>query len=438
VGPPVFKTGEPARAGWRVRFPSASAQHGSWLRRSSALNDASTVEEPPREPLPRLFLRFLRFGILAWGGPVAQIAMIRDELVERERWISRERFNRVLAVYQVLPGPEAHELCVYFGYISRGRLGGLLSGMGFMLPGFVLMLTLAWLYVGFGIAAIAPEGLFYGFQAAVMALIVRAVYRIGSHVLVDPWLWGIAAAVLAVDLAGVHFGVTLTLAGASYAGVRRRQTWWAVAAVLLGALLVALVPALRVTGDAVAATPASPVEDVPVLRLLLSGLLAGLLSFGGAYTAIPLLRREAVVSGAWMTDTQFVDGLALTGILPAPLVIFGTFVGYLGGGLAGAVAMTVGIFLPAFAFTLAGHAMIERVVETPSLHAFLEGVTAGVVGLIAATTLRLVPTSVPDVPAGLIAAIALAVLWTWRSKMAIAAAVLLGGVLGILASRAFS
>src|SRR5436190_24356088 len=101
-----------------------------------------TTEEPtlPREPYGKLFLRFLRFGALAWGGPVAQIAMIRRELVEEEQWIDRERFMRTLAVYQALPGPEAHELCVFFGTLSRGRVGGLLAGLGFMLPGFVLML----------------------------------------------------------------------------------------------------------------------------------------------------------------------------------------------------------------------------------------------------------------------------------------------------------
>lgn len=405
------------------------------MRGRLALPDALPPLVPTRETHPRLFLRFLRFGFLAWGGPVAQIAMVREELVGREKWISSERFNRVLAVYQVLPGPEAHELCVYFGYIARGRVGGFLAGLGFMLPGFVLMLALSWAYVAFGVAAIAPEGLFYGFQAAVIALIVRAIYRIGSHVLVDPWLWGIAATALASDLVGVHFGVTLAIAGFSYAGVRRKQPWWALLAVSLGALLVTLVPAVRAGSDVSSATSVTRVEDVPVLRLFASGLLAGLLSFGGAYTAIPLLRREAVVSGAWMTDTQFVDGLALSGILPAPLVIFGTFVGYLGGGVAGAVAMTVGIFLPAFAFTLAGHALVERVVEMPSLHAFLEGVTAGVVGLIAATTVGLVPTSIPDLPAGVIAAIALAILWTWRSKMAIAVVVLLAGALGFLVFR---
>lgn len=395
----------------------------------------SKVATPPRESYLRLFLRFLRFGLLAWGGPVAQIAMVKEELVEKEEWISRERFNRVLSVYQVLPGPEAHELCVYFGYIARGRIGGVLSGLGFMLPGFVLMLALSWAYVRFGIAAIAPAGLFYGFQAAVLALIIRAVYRIGRHALTDPWLWALALLAAASELAGVHFAVTLAAAGGAYASVRRGRLTWAAAILAAAALAALFVPGLRGTQEtSLAVMDASP-GSVSAVRLFGSGLLAGLLTFGGAYTVIPFLRREAVVSGAWMTDGQFVDGLALSGILPAPLVIFGTFVGYLGGGFVGALAVTAGIFLPAFSFTLVGHGLIERVVEAPSLHAFLEGVTAGVVGLIVAATVRLAPTSVPDVPAGLIAATALLILTVWRSKMAIAAAVLSAGALGMLLVR---
>src|SRR6202008_2759298 len=105
----------------------------------------------PHQTYRALFLRFLRFGALAWGGPVAQIAMIQRELVEKERWISMERFHRALAVYQALPGPEAHELCVYFGMLARGRIGGILAGLGFMLPGLVLMFLLSWLYLRHGL-----------------------------------------------------------------------------------------------------------------------------------------------------------------------------------------------------------------------------------------------------------------------------------------------
>ena len=389
----------------------------------------------PRESYGRLFLRFLRFGLLAWGGPVAQIAMVRDELVEKEGWISKERFNRVLSIYQVLPGPEAHELCVYFGHLARGRIGGLLAGLGFMLPGFALILALSWAYVRFGIKAIAPDGLFYGFQAAVLALIIRAVPRIGRHALSDGWLWVIGVAALAAELAGLHFAVTLAAAGGAYASVRRGRLSWAAAVVAASALAALFVPGLRGVGGGPLAIGREGIDSVSTVRLFGSGLLAGLLTFGGAYTVIPFLRREAVVSGAWMTDGQFVDGLALSGILPAPLVIFGTFVGYLGGGFLGAFAVTAGIFLPAFSFTLVGHGVIERVVEAPSLHTFLEGVTAGVVGLIAATTVRLAPTAVPDLPAGVIAAMSLLILTVWRSKMAIAVAVLSAGVLGTVVAR---
>ena len=390
---------------------------------------------PPREGYPRLFTRFLRFGLLAWGGPVAQIAMIRDELVEREEWVSRERFNRVLSVYQVLPGPEAHELCVYFGYLARGRLGGLVAGLGFMLPGFLLMLALSWAYVRFGLANLAPDGLFYGFQAAVLALILRAVYRIGRHALTDSWLWLIGATATASDLAGVHFGVTLVAAGLGYASIRRGRPLWAAGVVAVAIAAAVVVPELRGVNDVGSVKETVGSADPSIARLFGSGLLAGILTFGGAYTVIPFLRQQAVVVVGWMTDAQFVDGLALSGIIPAPLVIFGTFVGYLGGGLAGATAVTAGIFLPAFAFTLIGHGAVGRVVEAPALHAFLDGVTAGVVGLIVATTVRLTPTAVPDLPAVAIAALALLILVAWRSKMAIAAAVLTSGGFGIVLAR---
>src|SRR5512145_2752280 len=159
----------------------------------------------PREPYLKLFWRFLKFGLLAWGGPVAQIAMIRQELVDEERWVTNERFNRVLAVYQVLPGPEAHELCVYFGMLAGGRIGAVLAGLGFMLPGFVLMLALSWFYVTYGIVSPIFIAVFYGFQASIGALIVRAVHRIGEHALHDQWLWGIAILSAATKLLNLNF-----------------------------------------------------------------------------------------------------------------------------------------------------------------------------------------------------------------------------------------
>src|SRR5690242_2336023 len=133
---------------------------------------AERVESPRA-----IFVRFLKFGCLAWGGPAAQIAMIKRECVDEEGWIDERTFQRQLAVYQVLPGPEAHELCVYFGRLRGGKLGGFLAGLGFMLPGFLLMLALSALYVEADIAS-NLDSLFYGLSAAVGALVARAVVRL--------------------------------------------------------------------------------------------------------------------------------------------------------------------------------------------------------------------------------------------------------------------
>ncbi len=376
----------------------------------------------------RLFLRFLRFGFLAWGGPVAQIAMLRQELVEEERWISRERFNRVLGIYQVLPGPEAHELCVYFGMLARGRVGGLLAGLGFMLPGFVLMFALSWFYVRFGLSSPLFQAVFLGVKPAVAALIVRAVHRIGQHALTDRWLGGIAVAAAIATLLDVHFLPTLAFAGVIYALVRRAG------AGTHEAPLLSMMPFLLLISPAmVQVSLLAP----SLVDLLGSGLRAGLLTFGGAYTVIPFLQEDAVIRGGWMTNSQFLDGLALSGILPAPLIIFATFVGYLGGGPGGALALTIGIFFPAFAFTLLGHNILENAIENPALHTFLDGVTAGVVGLIAATTLTLFPEAVTSLPALFIFGVALLLLYRWHAKVAAAGVILGSGVLGWLFSMAF-
>ncbi|MBC8099000.1 MAG: chromate efflux transporter, partial [Armatimonadetes bacterium] len=344
-----------------------------------------------------------------------------------------ERFNRVLSVYQILPGPEAHELCVYFGYLARGRVGGLLAGLGFMLPGFVLMLLLSWFYVNYGINSVLFAGVFYGMKAAVGALIVRAVHRIGGHALHDRWLWGIAGIAALAHLAGVNFIVILALAGIAYTLFKRG---YAVVGLALGAVSLVVIAVLGVnllnTGGAALATVTTATGAVGIPGLFGAGLRSGLLTFGGAYTVISFLQNDAVIVGNWMTTAQFLDGIALSGILPAPLVIFGTFVGYIGGGLAGAVAITVGIFAPAFAFTLIGHNLIERLVGNPALHDFLDGVTGGVVGLIAATTLVLLRAAITDVPTLLIFAVGLFVLFRWKHKLNVPAVVLAAGVVGLL------
>jgi chromate transporter len=386
----------------------------------------------PHQSYAAVFLRFLKFGLLAWGGPVAQIAMIRRELVEEEKWISPERFNRALAVYQVLPGPEAHELCVYFGMLARGRLGAILAGLGFMLPGFLLMFALSWVYLAFGIRSPLVAAAFAAVQAAVIALIVRAVHRIGRGALTDRWLWIIAGLSATAQFFGVHFGITLLFAGFAYVFCVRGRYALA-AAVTLVCAVAAMAYVVHFDPTRAVGAPAPVALRTPgSFDLFLSGLKAGLLTFGGAYTVIPFLRRDAVVTGAWMTDAQFLDGLALSGTLPAPLIIFATFVGYVGGGPLGAILVTAGIFLPAFGFTLIGHDLFERITRNDRVHKFLDGVTAGVVGLIATAAIVLFKEGIRSAAAVGVFAAAIITLHLWHSKWAVLAVALGTASVGLL------
>ncbi len=385
---------------------------------------------PPSLSLLALFTRFLRFGFLAFGGPVAQIAMIRRELVDEERWISNAHFNRLLAVLQVLPGPEAHELCVHLGMRARGRIGGLLAGLGFMLPGFIIMLGIGWAYVALSPVMGLLTGAFLGVQAAVVAVIVRAVHKIGSHILEDRWLWVVAIVAFGATLLGVAFWIALIAGGAGYACVKAGRHGLA-AVVAVAAVVLAV--GLHFYGRHISREDIEVVSTTGALPMLWTGLKAGLLTFGGAYTAIPYVRADTVGRGQ-INDGQFLDGIAFAGVIPAPLVIFCTFVGFVVGGWIGAVAMTVGVFLPAFAFSMIFYERLEAVVGDERLHRVLAGIAAAVVGIIAATSVQLAWATlqrVPSVPIALAIFLgAFAAVWFWKSRYAIAVVLIVSAMAG--------
>ncbi len=406
---------------------------------SAAPAPARADGQPPPLSLPALFWRFFQFGALAFGGPVAQIAMIRRELVEQDGWIGSGRFNRLIAVMQALPGPEAHELCVHLGIRARGRWGGVLAGLGFMLPGFGLMLALAWLYVRLPIRGAGLDAVFLGVQAAVIALIVRAVHRIGAHVLADRWLWATAIAAGTAAWLGASFWIVLPAAGLAHGLAAAGRRVGAAAVVVLALGLVLLIAAGGLAGLHELAGPmATPAAPASAAALFIAGLKGGLLTFGGAYTAIPFVRADTVQRG-WMSDGQFLDGLGLSGLLPAPLVIFVTFVGFVAAGLPGALAITAGMFLPAFGFSLLFYERLEQVVEDGRLSHGLAGLAAGVVGLIAVTLIdlaRAAAAGTPSLPASLgIGAVAAVLLYRWKHRLAPLAVVGLGAAAGALLLR---
>ncbi len=346
--------------------------------------------------------------------------MIKRECVDEEMWISEVSFTKLLAVYQILPGPEAHELCVYFGRLRGGKMGGFLAGLGFMLPGFILMLGISALYVEADLAG-HLNGLFYGLTAAVGALIARALVRLSKSFISDLPLAVIAIVGFALTLwLDITFVLVLIGGGLAYELWKNGRRWSDRA----GSYAIGPMALLAVAGGAITVSLTA--------AIFLEGLKAGLLTFGGAFTVIPFLREAAVENHHWLTASQFNDGLAIGGILPAPLIIFSTFVGYIAGGLGGALAMTLGIFLPAFVFPIFLHRQLVAVSENERLHPFLLGVAAAVIGLIAAVTVTILETSITDVYGALIALGAFAALQRWHSKLTVVYVMAVAGIVGVI------
>jgi chromate transporter len=307
---------------------------------------------------------------------------------------------------------------VYFGRLRGGKLGGFAAGLGFMLPGFVLMLGLSIAYVEAGLADDLDE-LFYGLAAGVAAIVASAVVRLARSFVTDVPLALIAAAALALTLAfEASFVLVLLVAGLVYELVVNAHRYTTrlrsiTAAPIALALVAAGAVSLSLTGE-----------------IFLEGLKAGLLTFGGAFTAIPFLQETSVDAQGWLTESEFVDGLALSGILPAPLIIFSTFVGYVAGGLAGAFAMTLGIFIPAFVFPIFLHRQFVAIAENPRIRPFLLGVAAAVVGLIAAVTVEIVDTGIVDGYTAALSIIGFLALQRWHGKLTVLWVVLGCGAAG--------
>ncbi len=383
---------------------------------TEAASGAAAFEPVERDSLLSIFRRFLLFGLLAWGGPAAQIAMIKRECVDEEGWVDEETFKRTLAVFQVLPGPEAHELCVYFGRIRGGKAGAFLAGLGFMLPGFLLMLGLSVLYVEADLEGRLDE-LFYGLTAAVGAVVARALVRLSQNFISDVVLALIAIAAFALTaFADATFVLVLLGAGIAY------ELWRNGGRIIGTARSIELSPLAVVVATVSASAGA----------VFWEGLKAGLLTFGGAFTIVPFLQHGAVEVNHWLTQAQFVDGLAISGILPAPMVIFATFVGYMADGIAGALLITLGVFLPAFVFPIFFHRSLVAVANNPRIRPLLLGVAAGVIGLIAAVTLDILKTSIVDIPAALIALAAFAALNRWHGKLTVVYVMLGSGLVGLV------
>ena len=329
-------------------------------------------EASGRSSLAGLLGQFGRLGATAFGGPAAHVAMMEDEFVQRRRWLDRDTFARALAATNLVPGPNSTEMAIHLGYRRRGVPGAIASGSAFILPAALAVAVLAWAYFQWGTTPRADD-LFAGIRPAVVVLVALAAWRLRGPAARNPLSMVLAASAFAIALLAPRWEVIALLGAgvvallASEHGPRRRLQRAVVA--LPAPLLPLALPALAVTLP----------EVVPIALIHLK---AGALLFGGGYVIIPLLQPDAVARG-WLTESQFLDAIAIGQATPGPIVTTATFVGYAAGGWWGALIATVAIFAPAFVFAISLGRLLDRLTASETLRAFLDGVAAAVFGAIA-------------------------------------------------------
>ncbi len=378
-----------------------------------------------------VFWYFLKLGWLAFGGPVGQIGLMHLQVVERRKWIDEAEFVRALNFCHVLPGPEALQLAIYIGWKKRGFLAGALAGILFILPGFITLTALAWVYVHLGKR---PEvlGLLWGFRPIGLALLLAALVRVSRATLKEVFPAALAiAAFAAFFVAKVPFIVVLLACGAAFVAWKNLGPGARAGAVTA---LLLLAPAGAQAG----------VDQVSKRLVDISWffLKVGLFSFGGAYAVLPYIREGAVFTHGWMTDPQMIDALACGETTPGPLISIGIFVGYLAGqqsgaALLGAVAATFWLFLPSFVFVLGLAPHMNWLTGRPGVRDFLKGVTSGVVGLMFSISIPLarvafMPAETIDWLTVALGLGAFAALTFWKWRLNVVAVVMSGGILGVL------
>jgi chromate transporter len=361
------------------------------------------------KPAPKwveVALLFLRLGFTAFGGPAAHIAIMEDEVVRRRRWMPAERFLDLLGIANLIPGPSSTELAIFIGYEEAGWVGLILAGVCFILPAALIVALMAWAYVRFG-GLPQVGGALYGIKPVVIAVIVQALVRLVPKALKkSPGLASLCAAGCAASAAGVAPLEVLLGAGAlsaivAVAGGRG-------ASGDAGRAVVPLV-AGPVAGVA-AATPAS------LLALFLAFLKVGALVFGSGYVLLAFLRADLVEHLHWLTEGELVDAVAVGQVTPGPVFTTATFIGYLVGRGWGALVATIGIFLPSFVLVAAARPQLSRLRSSAVTGAFLDGVNAASLALMAVVAVELARATLLDVPAAIVAVVAAALLLATKTS----------------------
>ena len=372
-----------------------------------------------RGALLEIALLFLRLGTFGFGGPAAHVAMMENEVVTRRGWLSREDFIDLLGATNLIPGPNSTEMAIHIGHRRAGFPGLVVAGTCFILPAALITGTLAWLYVRWG-ALPQARWLLYGVKPVIIAIVAQALWSLGRTA-VKTWVLGtLGAAAIAASFAGIDELVVLGAAGALMMLLGRKRAPTGDPSHHLA------FPAISSSiGAAGVATAAGGSVGLGPLFLVFAKI--GAVLFGSGYVLLAFLRSDLVEQRHWLTEQQLFDAVAVGQITPGPLFTTATFVGYVVRGAPGAVAATLGIFLPAFVFVAISGPLIPRLRRSALAGAFLDGVNVASLGLMAAVSLQLARAALVDVPTIVMALIAAVLLIRFKTS---SVWIVLGGAAG--------
>ena len=385
-----------------------------------------------RTSLGELARLFLKLGTIGFGGPAAHIALMEDEVVRRRGWLTREAFLDYLGATNLIPGPNSTELAIEIGRDRAGWPGLIVAGVAFIVPAALIVTITAWAYVRFG-SLPAALALFAGVKPVIIAIVAQALWRLARTAVKTRWLGALTVTAIVAEATGVH--ELIVLLGAAILAVmgvalRTRDADDRVnAGMPMGGPVLANVPKLTAALGAAVGVPVA----VSLWSLFAIFLKIGSVLFGSGYVLLAFLRSDFVERLGWLTERQLLDAVAVGQVTPGPVFTTATFIGYVLGGVPGAVLATLGIFLPAFVFVAVSGPLIPRLRRSRVAGAALDGVNAASLGLMAVVTWQLGRASIVSVSSCMVALIAGVLLATRRVNAAwlVAAGAIAGIALGM-------
>jgi chromate transporter len=365
---------------------------------------------------------FLKLGTIAFGGPAAHIAMMEDEVVRRRQWMTRAEFLDLLGATNLIPGPNSTEMAIHIGNRQAGWPGLIVAGSCFILPAMGIVTAFAWAYVRYGSL---PEvsHILYGIKPVIIAVVLQALWGLGRTALKSTTLIAIALICSMLFFCGVH-ELLILLGGGVTPIVLRQITGGGINS--LSSLFSLWLTAPLVSLGQNNPVPTTTASEVGLWSLFGFFVKVGSILYGSGYVLLAFLRADLVERWHWLNEAQLLDAIAVGQVTPGPVFTTATFIGYLLGGQMGAVVATVGIFLPAFLFVALSGPLIPRIRQSPIASAFLDGVNAASLALMAVVTYQLGDSALIDVTTIVVFTVALALLVRYRVN---SAWLVLGGAL---------